>query len=98
LYSAIATVKGTAGSRNFFVTPNPANDLASLTVTSADGGMATIRLMDISGRVIWQFRQQINRGINVLRLQPLQVLHNGVYLLQYNDGPISRKTVLAIEH
>jgi len=98
LYSAIATVKGTAGSRNFFVTPNPANDLASLTVTSADGGMATVRLMDISGRVVWQFRQQINRGINVLRLQPLQVLHNGVYLLQYNGGQISRKTVLAIEH
>jgi len=98
LYSAIATVKGSAGSGKFFVTPNPANDLASLTVTAADGGMATLQLMDISGRLIWQLSHAVTRGINVLRLQPLQGLHNGVYLLQYNDGHMSRETILVIGH
>lgn len=98
VYSTIVTVKGTALSKGFFVAPNPANDLASLTVTAADGGMATLQLMDISGRLIWQLSHAVTRGINVLRLQPLQGLHNGVYLLQYNDGHMSRETILVIEH
>jgi hypothetical protein len=98
LYSTIATVKGTACSSEFFVAPNPVKDLASLMVTAAGGGMATLRLMDISGRLIWQVRHPVTRGFNVLRLQPLQALHNGVYLLQYNDGHISREKVLVIEH
>jgi hypothetical protein len=97
-YSTIATVKGTAGSQEFFVAPNPVNDLASLTVTAAGSGMATLKLMDISGRLIWQLRRPVTRGINVLRLPPLQMLHNGVYLLQYNDGHTTRETKLMTGH
>lgn len=97
-YSTIAIVKGSVGSRDFFVTPNPANDLSNLTVTALGGGVATLRLMDISGRLIWQIYHPVNRGINIIRLQPLQVLHNGVYLLQYNDGYISRETKVVVRH
>ncbi len=97
-YSTIAIVKGRGGSREFFVTPNPANDLSNLTVTALGRGVATLRLMDISGHLIWQTHHPINRGINILRLQPLQVLHNGVYLLQYNDGYISRETKVVVRH
>jgi hypothetical protein len=72
--------------------------LASLTVTALGGGVATLKLMDISGRLIWQVHHPIIRGINILRLQPLQVLHNGVYLLQYKDGYIFRETKVVIRH
>jgi hypothetical protein len=97
-YSAIVLVKGPAGSEAFFVDPNPVNQSASLTVTVSTGGMATVRLMDISGRVAWQQPYHINQGINTLRLQALQGLHNGVYLLQYNDGRSARKLRLLVWH
>jgi len=54
--------------------------------------------LDLSGRLIWQIHQPITRGINILRLQALQVLHNGVYLLQYNDGNMFRETKVVVSH
>jgi hypothetical protein len=60
--------------------------------------MAEVLLLDISGRTCWKQRYAISAGVNVLPMEGLEKLHNGVYLLQYNDGGGTRNIRLLIQH
>ena len=98
VYSRVITIKLAVAAGSVYVSPNPVREAASLNLVSATGGTAEIILLDLSGRPCWRQHFTVAPGANILPLEGLEKLHNGVYLLQYNDGSSIRNTRLLIGH
>jgi Bacterial Ig domain/Secretion system C-terminal sorting domain len=79
-YSNIATVR--TRSIGIKAWPNPFTDVLQISVASDVNAMVELRLSDVSGRIILQQRNQVNRGVNQLTIDKLHNLAAGTYLLQ----------------
>jgi hypothetical protein len=65
--------------------PNPGQgDRINLQVSTDRAFLATIRIMDIAGRVVSNQNHMMNAGLNRVELQ--SNLSNGVYLIEVNTG------------
>jgi len=97
-YSSVVTVKLSVAAGSVYISPNPARESASLNLVSSVNATAEVMLLDISGRTCWKQHYTISPGTNVLPMEGLEKLHNGVYLLQYNDGSGAKNIRLLIQH
>lgn len=71
------------------VYPNPASDLLHIDLTAENTSSATIKLFDMSGRLIQQVVAQSQIGINSFEMD-INKLANGIYTLQvFEDNKLS---------
>lgn len=85
-YSQIITLDPSQKKWQLKVTPNPATDFADVSVTSIGQEKITLRLIDMYGKVCWQHQTVSNTGMQVIRLQELNGLAKGMYVLQLQSG------------
>lgn len=69
------------GMQSFSVFPNPANDIATLRIVSAENARLTLQLMELSGRQIWNKQEQAAEGSSDHEVD-LTGLPAGVYMLK----------------
>jgi len=80
---------------NLHLFPNPARDVAKLTIASLYAGRASVQLTDITGKKVWSSNMNIVEGVN--ELQIVNDGWKGMYLLQFNSAYLTSTTVLIFE-
>lgn len=73
------------------VWPNPVVESARVQVLARQAGTARLRIADLSGRMIWQRRLELEEGENMVTIPAADWLP-GLYLLEVSEG-ISRTVV-----
>ena len=70
--------------------PNPSSDIVNARIISKINKDATVRVMNLSGQVVWEQNQFLSEGEQQITI-PLNELPVGFYLLQVNgeDGSTS---------
>jgi len=64
------------------ISPNPVRKEFTLSATFPETGPLTIRIIDITGRVVKQISDNVNSGFNTITINQLQVLKAGAYILE----------------
>ena len=69
---------------NATIVPNPSNNLISLRFLSENTGRSNFSIIDISGKVIKHYENEVFKGENKLEFD-IESLDNGLYYLQIQD-------------
>ena len=72
--------------------PNPVQNILSATITSLTQTNIHIYITDVSGNVIKQLQQSIQKGNNLIQLN-VSSLHPGNYFIQVMDEKVSAATI-----
>lgn len=80
-YSEVRTVIIKKGIQQIIVSPNPANEVAVLSIHSLLNTESEIRIIDMNGRVVYTQRVPVSKGINNIDLPAVKKLNSGFYLV-----------------
>jgi hypothetical protein len=80
---------------SFSLFPNPSSDLTHIKIESAAQSIAQIRLIDISGKVIYNEQITVRKGLNSFEL-PVQPMSSGYYTVQLEvqDQLFNKKLII----
>ncbi len=81
-YSETRTVNIKKGIQQIIVSPNPANDVATLSVYSLLDTECEINIMDMNGRFVYKQTVAIHKGTNNIDLPIVKKMSSGLYLVQ----------------
>lgn len=69
------------------VNPNPVvGGIAQVRFSSASNGLATIRVIDMTGKVVLQQQDKVSEGVNSVPVRNASTLQKGTYILQVQNG------------
>jgi hypothetical protein len=85
-YSSIVTIRASTPAAAAGVYPNPARESFTLTFTATTSGAGSLRLFDLSGKLMLNRPYQAIAGVNAVTVDGLGMLAEGMYLLQWSDG------------
>ncbi|MDR3713475.1 MAG: T9SS type A sorting domain-containing protein [Puia sp.] len=91
-------VRSSTFGNNLSIAPNPVAGSATISFTCANAGLASIRLVDMGGRIVWQKRFSASAGQNTLALDNPSGFANGIYSLQWSDGVKIQNCKVLINH
>lgn len=90
-YSNIIAIRLANTNGDISIYPNPATDNISIEFNALSTGTLTCNLLDVTGRKVMQFTEQVNEGINIFNYS-IAHLPTSTYLLQFtnpNTGEIN---------
>lgn len=85
-YSSVAKVRTSVTAASSGVYPNPAKESFKLTFNASTAGAVSLRLFDVSGRLMLTQPFQASTGENAVTVNGLETLPDGMYILQWFDG------------
>ena len=97
-YSAVVIIKANGGSgKAMVVTPNPVTDKISLRITSDVSATGNIRIINAVGQILYQIKQQLVKGGNVIYIAPPANAVPGTYMVQafINDEMLVQKIIIS---
>lgn len=98
-YSNIAKVfSGIITGNELVVSPNPAKDHVVYGAKFSNAGTISVRLVNSSGAVVKKLQEKVTAGFNSFRIDGLQRLPSGLYILEVIEGGSSRKSRLLLAH
>ena len=69
------------------VNPNPVvGGIALVRFSSTSNSLATIRVIDMTGKVVLQQQDKVNEGVNSVPVRNASTLQKGTYILQVQNG------------
>lgn len=69
------------------IAPNPvSNGMTTVRFSSVGNQSVELKVIDLSGRIVFRQQNQVFKGTNSLSLNNLDKLSPGIYILQLNDG------------
>jgi hypothetical protein len=69
------------------VNPNPVvGGIALVRFSSTSNGLASIRVIDMTGKVVLQQQDKVNEGVNSVPVRNASTLQKGTYILQVQNG------------
>ena len=81
-YSEVRTVTIKRGLQQIIVSPNPASDVATVSVYSLLDAESEISIFDVSGRLVYSQAVTVSKGLNKTDLPVVKNLNSGLYLVQ----------------
>ncbi|MFN5885664.1 MAG: T9SS type A sorting domain-containing protein, partial [Bacteroidota bacterium] len=76
---------------NVSVYPNPFNQQVNVQVVSPEAGTMQISITDLQGRAVYTGTHEVNKGLQVISLDGIDTLKDGVYFMNSNiNGSVSR--------
>ena len=96
-YSPVRSITINADANGFTVNsfyPNPFSNSVQLQLSAGQAATAHYQLFDTKGTMVLQADAHFNKGNNVLTIDGLSQLANGIYLLKINSGNQSYTTTL----
>ncbi|MEO6314227.1 MAG: T9SS type A sorting domain-containing protein [Chitinophagaceae bacterium] len=78
------------------ITPNPANDVARISLAVKAPSSAKIFVLDAAGKQVLQQTQQLYNGVNAFEIVGISKLQNGVYMVQVilNQEVINHRLII----
>ena len=79
------------------IAPNPVHDMMQVSLNSLNNGTMELYLYDMSGKVVRKTKSDLQVGVNVIGVDNLSSLQNGMYLVVISTGKeiFRQKVVLA---
>lgn len=76
--------------------PNPFKDYTTLSFEMAEAGQGVIKIMDVTGKLVFRFEDAFNKGYNSINISNNQLSGTGVYYYQLETSNFSatRKMIL----
>jgi hypothetical protein len=78
------------------IAPNPAVNYFTLSLKNNEDGVATIRIIDVNGKVALTEKRQVKAGAATLNFENISTLANGIYLVEVANGTQITSTKLLI--
>lgn len=96
-YSEIRTITIKRGVQEISISPNPASEVATLSVLSLVDGEAGINISDMGGRTVHRQLVTVSKGMNNIDIPVVQKLNSGVYIVQVrlNQETIAEKLIIS---
>lgn len=78
------------------VYPNPFSDKLNTSISLQEGGIVHLELHDLAGRLVWQHKTALTKGVHLLETGNIKGLTAGTYMLtaSLNDKKIDTKMVV----
>jgi hypothetical protein len=82
---------------NVVVHPNPATNFFVVRINATKDGNATVRVLDLAGRVVLQQNSRIATGSNAITFNNLANMASGTYNVQVilNDEVMNQRLIIA---
>ncbi len=68
------------------ITPNPVRDMMQVTINATNKDLMELFIYDMSGKVIRKIKTDLQEGTNVVSIDNLSTLQNGMYLVVVSTG------------
>jgi Ig-like domain CHU_C associated/Secretion system C-terminal sorting domain len=81
-YSNVLVVRLKQNAADFVVSPNPAKNYTTIRFVAQQQTQVTIKLVDNSGKLVLQQKQNVLKGSNFIQLNDLGKFSNGIYTVQ----------------
>jgi len=98
IYSKIVSVELGVSAGTLSVYPNPAKTSVTVNFTMTAPEAVSLRLFDLKGSQLWAQQYQANAGQNMIRIDRIGTLPEGIYLLQWFDGMSPRTVKVLVQH
>jgi hypothetical protein len=87
-YSSVIMVrKDQKSMTGLAVNPNPVvGGIATVRFSSSSNGIATVRVVDMTGKVVLQQQNKVAEGVNSIPVNNPSLLQKGTYILQVQNG------------
>jgi hypothetical protein len=97
-YSHVVIITRDANANGISFSPNPvtAANGATVRISSATGGKADIRIIDLSGKLVLRQLSYVSRGVNSISINNLDLLKTGMYALQVLQSEESRTLKISL--
>lgn len=86
VYSQIVSVQINVRASGFAVYPNPAQDIVNLIFRATIPETINLRLFDLRGSQVWSSLYEAQIGQNIVMIDRIRTLPEGMYILQWSDG------------
>jgi hypothetical protein len=97
-YSKILSVSLGGGSGKLSVFPNPAQSFVTVTFSSMMAEAVSLRLFDVRGSQLWSKQYEAQTGQNMVNIDCVNTLPDGVYILQWSDGLRPEIVKIVVRH
>ncbi len=94
--SVVAGVEQSAVFGSASISPNPVNDVATLTFSARQAANVSIQLLDNQGRKVWVNQTGAVVGVNSFAI-PMATLPSGLYLVSATDG-VNQMTLKVVKN
>jgi hypothetical protein len=95
----IRSIKSNETVTLFQNTPNPFDNTTSVKFNLPNDGVASLRVVDVTGRVVYNTKRQFNKGDNEILITSNEIDGSGVlyYILEVNGHTYTKKMILIKE-
>jgi hypothetical protein len=98
IYSKVMQVKSAEHMTGLTLTPNPVADLATLYFLADNLAAISVQVLDLKGKSVWKKQYTAGVGINMLPLNNLQALPDGVYIVHLTNGKQVQSVKMLVRH
>ncbi len=98
VYSKVVSVRLSGLAGKLSVYPNPAQGVATISFQSSMEETVSLRLFDIRGNQLWTRQFEAQTGQNMVQIDCIPTLPEGVYILQWSDGLKPEIVKLLVRH
>lgn len=96
-YSIIIRTEAEQQVEGLKIIPNPVAKDFSLSYSSPDDGVVTIKINDITGRLVHTLKEGVNKGQNIIYIQSLPKWKAGIYFITVNNkGEIKQGKLIKV--
>jgi hypothetical protein len=98
IYSKVMEVKCSSNMAGLSLTPNPVADFATLYFIANNQAAISVQVVDLRGKSVWKKQYAAGVGMNMLPLNNLQALPDGVYIVHVSNGKQVQSVKMLVRH
>jgi len=98
VFSKVVSVRLSGLSGKLSVYPNPAQSASTISFQSSAEETVSLRLYDVKGNQLWTKQYEAQTGQNMVQIDCVSTLPEGVYILQWSDGLKPEIVKLLVRH
>jgi hypothetical protein len=98
IYSKVMNVKSSLAMNRLTLTPNPVAAIATLYYLADNAASISVQVVDLKGKSVWKKQYTTGVGMNMLPLNNLHTLPDGVYILNVSNGRQVQSLKMLVRH
>lgn len=97
-YSKVMQVKTSGNMTGLTLSPNPVTNSATLYFLADNLAPISVQVVDLKGKSVWKKQYAAGVGMNMLPLNNLQALPDGVYIVNVSNGKQVQTVKMLLRH
>jgi hypothetical protein len=98
IYCKSMQVKNTLHMTGLTLTPNPVTNSTTLYFLADDLAAISVQVIDLKGKSVWKKQYSAGVGMNMLPMDNLQALPDGVYIVHVSNGKQVQSIKMLVRH